>query len=115
MSTILFKNQRLIDSQRICCFNNESVTIKHQLDKNNTLEITFNFHYDDGETRYRIVSNESGKLSFDLYNFNSHFGTGLKNPEKIAKYNGKEISIVFFVRVMPEANPILDYSLYLED
>ncbi len=114
MSTITFENQKLIDSQRICCFNNKSLTIHHQLDKNNTLGITFNFNYDDGEVRYNVTSVENGQITFNLYNFKSHFGTGLKKPEPIAKYNGKQISIVFFVRVLPDANPILDYSLYLE-
>lgn len=114
MSEILCKGQKLIDSQRICCFNNESVTIKHHFDKNAVLEIQINFLYNDGEINYSIASEENGKVILNLYNFKSSLGSGLKKPQQIAAYNGKKISIVFFVTLLPEANPILDYSLYME-
>lgn len=114
MSEINCKNQKLIETQRICCFDNEGITIKHRFDNNNTLELNFYFHYDDGELRYQFESSENGKLNMHLYNFTSAFGTGLKKPQAIAKYKGKEISIIFYITLLPDANPILDYSLYLE-
>ena len=114
MSEISCKNQRLVETQRICCFDNESVTIKHKFDNGNVLEINFFFHYDDGELSYKIESTTDGILNIHLTNFKSPFGTGLKKPQALGKYKGKEISIVFFVTLIPNANPILDYSLYLE-
>lgn len=114
MSEVICKNQKMIDSQRICCFNNESVIIRYSFTAKSVLEVVFNFNYDNTDTRYNIESAEDGKIVINLFNFKSAFGSGLKSPQAIAKYNGKEISIVFFVTVLPEANPILDYSLYLE-
>ena len=114
MTEIVCNNQKLISSQRICCFDNEKTTIKHSFDKGNILEINFMFHYDDDILKYTIESAENGKINIHLYNFKSSFGTGLKKPQTIAKYKGKEISIVFFVTLLPDANPILDYSIYME-
>lgn len=118
MSNAICKNHKLLDSQRICCFDNESITIEHKFNEKNILSVTFNFHYNDGEDKkasYEVNSVENGKIVFDLYNFRSSLGTGLKKPQRIAKYNTKNIFIVFFVTLLPEANPILDYSLYMEE
>lgn len=114
MTSIICNNQKLLASQRVCCFNNDSVEIKYQFDVTDVLTIVFNFHYDEENTRYTLNSKENGKVILDLYNFKSSFGTGLKTPQIIGKYKGKPISIVFFVTLLPEANPIVDYSLYLE-
>lgn len=117
MTNILCKNYRLLDSQRVCCFDNESITIEHKFNEKNILSVIFNFHYNDTEDKkanYEVKSEENGKIVFDLYNFKSSLGTGLKKPQCIAKYNKKGIFIVFFVTLLPEANPILDYSLYME-
>lgn len=114
MSEIICKNQRLIESQRICCYDSEQITIKHSFDKASVLEINFIFHYDDEALKYRIESAENGKVNIHLHNFRSSFGTGLKKAQAIGKYNGHEISIVFFVTLLPDANPILDYSMYME-
>lgn len=117
MTTIRCKNQKLIDSQRICCFDNDSITIEHRFDEKSTLFVTFSFHYseNDEKPKYTITSSENGKIVIDLYDFKSSFGTGLKRPQVIAKYFEQNISIVFFVTLLPDANPIIDYSLYLED
>lgn len=115
MAYIFCKNYKLIESQRICCFDNEAITIEHRFDDKDILSVSFIFHYDDEVVRYTVDSSENGKVTFDLYNFKSSFGTGLKKPQSIAKYNGKYIYIVFFVTLLPDANPIIDYSLYLED
>ena len=68
----------------------------------------------DDILKYNIESAENGKVNIHVYNFKSSFATGLKKAQAIAKYNGRMISIVFFVTLLPEANPILDYSLYME-
>lgn len=114
MSEIVCKSQKLIESQRICCYDCEQITIKHAFDKHNVLEINFIFHYDGDILKYNIESAENGKVNIHVYNFKSSFATGLKKAQAIAKYNGRMISIVFFVTLLPEANPILDYSLYME-
>lgn len=114
MSEITCRNQKLVETQRICCFDNETITIKHSFDQNSVLEINFHFHYDDGELRYTVNSAENGIVNIHLYNFKSSFGMGLKKPQTIAKYKGNEVSIVFFVTLLPDANPILDYSIYME-
>lgn len=114
MSEITCKNQKLIETQRVCCFDSDTTVIKYRFDENSVLELTFRFYYNDGNLDYKIESSETGKFTFHLYNFKSSFGTGLKKPQSIAKYNGHEISIVFFVTLLPNANPILDYSLYME-
>lgn len=115
MAEIKFGNQRLIDSNRICCYNNDSVSIRHQFNNNETLEMIFNFHYDEGESHFTVNSLVNGCVVLDLYNFKSTWGTGITSPQVIAKYNQKNISIVFFVTVIPNANPILDFSLYMEE
>ena len=114
MTSIICNKQKLLSSQRVCCFDNDSIEIEYQFDINDVLTIVFNFHYDEENTRYTLNSKENGKVVLDLYNFKSSLGTGLKTPQIIGKYKGKTISIVFFVTLLPEANPIVDYSLYLE-
>lgn len=114
MAEVICNNFRLIESQRICCLDKNSITIRYSFDENDTLEITFKFHFDNNTPRFTHTSTENGKIVFDLYNFVDPIGTGLKQPEPIGKYKGKEILIVFFVALLREANPILDYSLYME-
>lgn len=114
MSDITCKNQKLIESQRICCYDCEQITIKHSFDEHSVLEIKFIFHYDEGALKYNIESSENGKVNIHVYNFKSSFGTGLKKAQAIAKYNDSIVSIIFFVTLPPEANPILDYSIYME-
>lgn len=114
MTSISCNKQKLLSSKRICCFDNDSFEIQHQFDANNVLTIVFNFRYDEKNTRYTLNSTENGKVVLDLFNFRSPHGTGLKTPQIIGKYQDKTISIVFFVTLLPDANPIVDYSLYLE-
>ena len=114
MLEISCKNQKLIATHRVCCFDNESITARISLDDNNVIEINFYFFYDNNVSNYTISSTENGKVNINLYNFASGTGTGIKRPVQIGKLNEKMISIVFFVYLFPEANPILDFSLYLE-
>ena len=117
IQSIKFSNQSLLYSNRICCFNNDSAEIKYQFDEDSILTLIFKFNYDSNikETTFNIDSPENGIIVLNLYNFSNALGSGTIQPINIAKYKGKQVSIVFFVYKMAKSNPILDFSLYLEN
>ena len=113
---VICNNVELICSERICCYDNKSIKIVQQFDEESALTIVFNFLYDESQSsqQYRLSSPNNGTVAFDIYNFSNPLGSGLKMPIEIAKYKGRKIEIVFFIYKFKDANPILDFSLYLE-
>lgn len=110
---IYTKDLKLLDSARICCPNNESVILEHEFDANTVMKMEFKFNYNDKGFSVDMEDKE-GHPVFVLNNFDNPFGSGLKAPVEIGKYNKKKIYIVFVVFKLKEFNPILDVSLYLE-
>lgn len=112
------KNAELIYSNRICCYDDEQTDIKIGLTNNKAdkLGLSFRFKYSNSSERgvNAKPDGESG-LVIELMNFNSPFGAGLKKPMRIAKFNDRDILLLFNVYKNGEANPILDVSLYLEN
>ena len=111
---IICENKELLYSNRICCFDNDSITFKYTFDPESVLTVTFNFNYDDKEMRFEISDDEKGHFTITTYNFNNTLGSGLKKPIEIATYKDKSIYCRFFIQKSKESNPILDFSLYLE-
>lgn len=116
MTEIICDNKRLIYSNRICCISNDSVDLKIDLSKSATINIVFNFHYEDGdEIKTTMQSPENGKVVFDLTNYTNSLGTGMTKPVIIGALNDKNIYMIFYVyRLGKNTFPILDISLYLE-
>ena len=116
MMEILCDNKRLIYSNRLCCISNDSIDLKIDLNENTTINIIFNFHYDDGdEVKTTMHSPENGRVVFDLTNYTNSLGTGMTKPVIIGALNDKDIYIIFYVyRLGKDTFPILDISLYLE-
>lgn len=116
MTEIICDNKRLIYSNRICCISKDSVSMNIDLSDDATINIIFNFHYEDGdEIKTTMHSPENGKVVFDLTNYTNTLGTGMTKPVKIGALNDKNIYVIFYVyRLDKEAFPILDIGLYLE-
>ena len=116
MNEIVCDNKRLVYSGRICCINNESITLKIDITEQDVINIVFNFHYEDGDAvKTTMQSPENGKVVFDLTNYVSSLGTGITKPVEIGSLNSKKIYIIFYVyRLDKTAFPIIDLSLYME-
>lgn len=116
MAEIICDNKRLVYSNRICCISNDSVNLKIDLNDEASIDIIFNFRYEDGEEiKTMMHSPENGKVVFDLINYTNSLGTGITKPVEIGLLNDKRIYIIFYAyRLKKEAFPILDVSLYLE-
>lgn len=116
MTEIICDNKRLVYSNRICCISNDSINLKIDLTEKDTINIIFNFHYEEGDTiKTTMKSPENGKVVFDLTNYTNSLGTGITKPVEIGVLNNKKIYIVFCVfRLDTTTFPILDFSLYME-
>ena len=111
-------NIKLVYSNRICCFNNERIDIKYKLTekKEDELKMSFIFNYsDDLKQNISIDTDTNDWIIIKLTNFNNPLGTGLKKPIQIAELNNKDIFIIFNIYKNDESNPILDFSLYMEN
>ena len=104
----------LVYSNRICCINDNSIEAIINFDEVSQLSVTFKFINDDQPVRYKVSSPENGKIVLELFNFNNQFGTGVKKPIDIAKLNDKTICLSFNVEKHKDANPIIDFSLFIE-
>lgn len=112
------KTTELIYSNRIYCYDDERLNIKVKLTdrKEDELKISFLFKYSNSQGHnIDMRPGADADIEFELTNFNSPFGIGLKKPVPVAKLNDRDIFIVFNVYKNGESNPILDLSLYLEN
>lgn len=104
----------LLYSNRICCIDNEHIEILLTFDDINQLSVEFKFLNDEQEVRYALSSPQNKKVIIELFNFKNPLGTGLKKPIGIAKFNDKQICLSFNIVKQEEANPILDFSFFIE-
>ena len=113
---VIENNKLLLYSNRICCFSNDTISLKYEFDEKSVLTMVFHFHYNENNGQdLKIKSEGNDKIIIDSYNFKNPLGTGLKEPMKIAKYKEQDLYIVFFIYKMNECNPIIDLSLYMEN
>ncbi len=108
------ETMQVLYSNRICCFDNNSITLSYNFTEQDKLTVIFKFHYDNSTIGYKFSNPENGVVVVDLFNFNNQLGSGTKQSISIGNYNEKKIYLSFFVFKFPEANPLIDVTIYLE-